>query len=150
HTFHLHGHRWVLRGPHGTDLGTTQLSKQDTPVSQLEDTRLTGPANSWGFTVQQGDFSFLGPPPFHRPGEWPLHCHVSSHMMDMMCSVLIVEGGELAVDLPSGRMEHHSPPASPEDQSASPGPGSPASPAGAPPASGHTESHSAREDYRGS
>ena len=46
HTFHLHGHRWTLNGPHGTTRQQIQGSVQDTPVSQFEDTRTFGPANS--------------------------------------------------------------------------------------------------------
>ncbi len=36
HTFHLHGHRWIIPGPHGTTPGQQQFSPQDTPVSQFE------------------------------------------------------------------------------------------------------------------
>ena len=36
-------------------------------------------------------------------GEWHMHCHVLNHMMDgMMGSLLIVQGGELALCLPRG------------------------------------------------
>src|SRR5262249_12681724 len=37
HTFHLHGHRWTINGPHGNTRATIQGSVQDTPVSQFED-----------------------------------------------------------------------------------------------------------------
>ena len=56
HTFHLHGHRWTIPGPDGADPGTIQGSPQVTAVSQFEDTRTFGPANSFGFTVNQGSF----------------------------------------------------------------------------------------------
>jgi plastocyanin len=108
HTFHLHGHRWTLNGPHGTGAGAIQGSAQDTPVSQFEDTRTFGPANSFAFTIKEGNLgggfpSFMGPPPGAATGEWHMHCHVLNHMMDgMMGSLLVVNGGELATALPRG------------------------------------------------
>ena len=99
HTFHLHGHRWVIPGPHGT--GTAlQSSIQDQAVSQFEDTRLLGPANSFVFTIEEGSGFMRALPP---QGEWHMHCHVLGHMMDgMMGSLLIVNGGELFTPLPVG------------------------------------------------
>jgi plastocyanin/FtsP/CotA-like multicopper oxidase with cupredoxin domain len=107
HTFHLHGHRWTINGPHGNTRPTIQSSVQDTPVSQFEDTRTFGPANSFAFTIKEGTIgpvpSFMGPPPGAAVGEWHMHCHVLTHMMDgMMGSLLIVNGGEAATTLPRG------------------------------------------------
>ena len=111
HTFHLHGHRWTLNGPDGTvPAGNIQGSPQIRPVSQFEDTRTFGPANSFQFTIHQGS-SFMGAPPESAPGstrpgplgEWHMHCHVLNHMMGgMMGSLLVVEGGEIAGQLPHG------------------------------------------------
>jgi plastocyanin len=107
HTFHLHGHRWILPGPHGSDPTSQQFSPMDTPVSQFEDTRTFGPANSFVFTIDGRSGSFMragGPGPDQALGEWHMHCHVLQHMMEgMMGSLLIVHGGEVAFLLPSGR-----------------------------------------------
>lgn len=106
HTFHIHGHRWVLPGPDGTSVGAIQSSAQVQAVSQFEDTRLFGPANSFVFTVDAKAGSFMragGPSPDDSIGEWHMHCHVLGHMMTgMMGSLLIVRGGELALGLPEG------------------------------------------------
>jgi plastocyanin len=109
HTFHIHGHRWPLLGPHGNDPGTIQNSPQDTPVSQFEDTRLFGPANSFVVSLKEG--SFMGTPvgatgnPADAVGEFHLHCHVLAHMADgMMGSLLVIQGGETAFALPVGVM----------------------------------------------
>jgi FtsP/CotA-like multicopper oxidase with cupredoxin domain/plastocyanin len=103
HTFHLHGHRWVIPGPDGTDPGTIQNSPQVRAVSQFEDTRIFGPANSFAFTIQQDAGSFMGAFPGTAFGEWHMHCHVLSHMMSgMMGSLLVVNGGSLALPLPEG------------------------------------------------
>jgi plastocyanin/FtsP/CotA-like multicopper oxidase with cupredoxin domain len=106
HTFHLHGHRWILPGPHGQNPTTQQFSPMDTPVSQFEDTRIFGPANSFVFTIDGQSGSFMragGPPPDSALGEWHMHCHVLDHMMSgMMGSLLIVRGGEFAGNLPKG------------------------------------------------
>ena len=106
HTFHLHGHRWVIPGPSGTDHATIQMSPQSHPVSQFEDTRLLGPANSLVFTIDGQSGSFMragGPPDDASLGEWHMHCHVLNHMMTgMMGSLLIVKGGEVALALPTG------------------------------------------------
>jgi len=106
HTFHLHGHRWILPGPHGTDPSTQQSSPMDTPVSQFEDTRTFGPANSFVFTTDEAAGSFMragGPLEQQALGEWHMHCHVLNHMMTgMMGSLLIVAGGEFAGPLPQG------------------------------------------------
>jgi len=107
HTFHLHGHRWVIPGPDGNNPGAIQGSPQVTAVSQFEDTRTFGPANSFNFAIQQGSFmgSFFTPDPSRAPGlgEWHMHCHVLNHMMDgMMGSLLVVAGSGLALGLPHG------------------------------------------------
>jgi plastocyanin len=110
HTFHLHGHRWTLTGPDGTDFGSIQGSPQVRAVTQFEDTRTFGPANSFAFTIREGT-SFMGAPPEPAAGatgpgslgEWHMHCHVLGHMMTgMMGSLLIVQGGEVAGQLPRG------------------------------------------------
>jgi hypothetical protein len=113
HTFHLHGHRWTLTGPDGTDFGSIQASPQVRAVTQFEDTRTFGPANSFVFTIREGA-SFMGAPPEPAVGatgpgslgEWHMHCHVLGHMMGgMMGSLLIVQGGEIAGQLPRGATE---------------------------------------------
>lgn len=103
HTFHIHGHRWVLPGPDGADPNTIQHSAQVTAVTQFEDTRTFGPANSFVFTIDEsaarGGFMRAEP----AIGEWHMHCHVIGHMMDgMMGSLLVVQGGELCFGLPQG------------------------------------------------
>lgn len=106
HTFHLHGHRWIVPGPQGNTPGAIQGSAQVQPVSQFEDTRLFGPANSFVFTIDGKSGSFMragGPSPDDSVGEWHMHCHVLDHMMmGMMGSLLIVKGGEFASVLPRG------------------------------------------------
>jgi plastocyanin/FtsP/CotA-like multicopper oxidase with cupredoxin domain len=106
HTFHLHGHRWIIPGPDGNTSNTIQNSPQVMAVSQFEDTRTFGPANSFVFTIQgqSGSFMRAGGPLQDDPlGEWHMHCHLLNHMMTgMMGSLLIVQGGELAGGLPAG------------------------------------------------
>jgi FtsP/CotA-like multicopper oxidase with cupredoxin domain/plastocyanin len=106
HTFHLHGHRWILPGPEGNTPGAIQGSSQVHPVSQFEDSRIFGPANSFVFTIDGQSGSFMragGPSPDDAIGEWHMHCHVLDHMMTgMMGSLLVVRGGELALALPVG------------------------------------------------
>jgi len=106
HTFHIHGHRWIIPGPHGNAPALIQGSILDTPVSQFEDTRIFGPANSFVFTIQGQSGSFMragGPVQNQAIGEWHMHCHVLGHMMTgMMGSLLIINGGELAFGLPVG------------------------------------------------
>jgi plastocyanin/FtsP/CotA-like multicopper oxidase with cupredoxin domain len=106
HTFHIHGHRWILPGPDGNTPGAIQGSAQIHPVSQFEDTRTFGPANSFVFTIDEKSGSFMragGPGPSQALGEWHMHCHVLQHMMQgMMGSLLIINGGEIAFALPQG------------------------------------------------
>ncbi len=103
HTFHIHGHRWVIPGTASFNTGTGQPvagilqtgGPMNSPVSQFEDTKIFGPANSFSFTIEEGS-GFMRASP--AVGEWHMHCHVLSHMMDqgMMGSLLIVNGGEPA------------------------------------------------------
>jgi plastocyanin len=106
HTFHIHGHRWILPGPQGNTPGAIQSSPQVQPVSQFEDSRIFGPANSFVFTIDGKSGSFMragGPAQDDSIGEWHMHCHVLDHMMmGMMGSLLIVRGGEFALGLPVG------------------------------------------------
>jgi plastocyanin/FtsP/CotA-like multicopper oxidase with cupredoxin domain len=106
HTFHIHGHRWIIPGPQGNTPGAIQSSPQVQAVSQFEDTRIFGAANSFAFTIDGKSGSFMragGPGPDDSVGEWHMHCHVLSHMMSgMMGSLLIVKGGEFAFTLPRG------------------------------------------------
>ena len=106
HTFHIHGHRWIIPGPDGNTPNTIQSSPQVKAVSQFEDTRIFGPANSFGFTINGASGSFMragGPGPDDAKGEWHMHCHVLGHMMmGMMGSLLIIGGGEFAGALPEG------------------------------------------------
>ena len=107
HTFHIHGHRWIIPGPHGTTESAIKFSPTDTPVSQFEDTRIFGPANSFGFTINGAAGSFMragGPGTNDSKGEWHMHCHFLDHMMlGMMGSLLIVDAGQ-AVSLPRGEV----------------------------------------------
>jgi plastocyanin len=106
HTFHIHGHRWVIPGPDGNTPNAIQSSAQVKAVSQFEDTRTFGPANSFVFTVQGQSGSFMragGPASDASLGEWHMHCHVLNHMMmGMMGSLLVIKGGEYAGGLPVG------------------------------------------------
>jgi len=105
HTFHIHGHRWIVPGPDGTVLiPDIQGSVQKRPVSQFEDTRIFGPANSFVFTIHEdaGQGSFMRAEP--AIGEWHMHCHVLDHMMTgMMGSLLVIQGGETVTQLPRGK-----------------------------------------------
>ncbi len=106
HTFHIHGHRWIMPGPDGNTPNAIQVSPQNKAVSQFEDTRTFGPANSFVFTINGASGSFMragGPSPDDSKGEWHMHCHVLNHMMQgMMGSLLIVEEGDFASRLPVG------------------------------------------------
>jgi FtsP/CotA-like multicopper oxidase with cupredoxin domain/plastocyanin len=112
HTFHLHGHRWIIPGPDGNTPDNIQGSPQVKAVSQFEDTRIFGPANSFAFTIDEAGLPTKNPPSFMRAGgpsgdnakgEWHMHCHVLGHMMSgMMGSLLVIGGGEVAGLLPMG------------------------------------------------
>jgi FtsP/CotA-like multicopper oxidase with cupredoxin domain len=106
HTFHLHGHRWVIPGPDGNTPDSIQSSPMIRAVSQFEDTRLFGPANSFVFTIDGRSTASGGVPSFMRAGgpnaedakgEWHMHCHVLMHMDDgMMGSLVIAEANDPA------------------------------------------------------
>lgn len=101
HTFHIHGHRWIIPGPSGKTRAVIEQSAQVEPTSQFEDTKIFGPGNSFAFTLQEGNNLFRPDPPF---GEWHMHCHVPMHMMHGMAgSLLVIQGGELAMQLPEGQ-----------------------------------------------
>lgn len=106
HTFHLHGHRWTIPGPDGNNPNAIQNSIQNSAVSQFEDTRTFGPANSFTFAINGASGSFMragGPGATDSLGEWHMHCHVMMHMMTgMMGSLLIVQGGEAFTTLTEG------------------------------------------------
>lgn len=94
HTFHIHGHRWVLKGPAGNTDAAIQGSVQNIAVSQFEDTRTFGPANSFAFNLNPGTF-MRSAFPTNGLGEFHMHCHVLDHMMmGMMGSLKLVNGGE--------------------------------------------------------
>ncbi len=100
HTFHIHGHRWVIPGPSGKAPTAIEQSTQTEPTSQFEDTKVFGPGASFAFTLEEGKGLLRANPP---QGEWHLHCHVPSHMMHgMVGSLLVINGGELALPLPEG------------------------------------------------
>ncbi|WP_405146371.1 multicopper oxidase domain-containing protein [Sphaerisporangium sp. NBC_01403] len=63
HTFHMHAHRWA-------DNRTGLLQGANDP-SRIIDTKIMGPAESFGFQVIAGER--VG------PGAWMYHCHVQSH-----------------------------------------------------------------------
>ena len=100
HTFHIHGHRWVVPGPSGKTPAAIEQSAQTEPTSPFEDTKIFGPGSSFAFTLEEGTGLFRADPPF---GEWHMHCHVPMHMMGGMAgSLLVIKGGELAMPLPEG------------------------------------------------
>lgn len=74
HTFHIHGHRWA-----DNRTGLLESESDSTPVI---DTKVTGPATSFGFQVVAGDR--VG------PGNWMYHCHVQSHSDMGMAGVFVV------------------------------------------------------------
>ncbi|MFF6994680.1 multicopper oxidase domain-containing protein [Streptomyces sp. NPDC008313] len=76
HTFHLHGHRWA-------DNRTGTLTGPEDP-SQIVDTKIVGPANSFGFQVIAGEG--VG------AGAWMYHCHVQSHADRGMAGLFLVKG----------------------------------------------------------
>jgi plastocyanin/FtsP/CotA-like multicopper oxidase with cupredoxin domain len=116
HTFHIHGHRWVIPGPSGSQPAPQTFltgGPLTAPVSQFEDTKIFGPANSFAFTIDEdaGLPSFMRAEPAADPsshvGEWHMHCHVLGHMMTgMMGSLLVIDSGvdvlNLAFGLPTG------------------------------------------------
>ena len=111
HTFHIHGHRWVVPGPDGTTSGEIEQSAQVRAISQFEDTRVFGPASSFGFAIRQGSFmgSIFVPDPSRARGlgEWHMHCHVLDHMTAGMMGSLLVVAPRQQLDLPSGEPHEH-------------------------------------------
>jgi plastocyanin len=102
HTFHIHGHRWVIPAAQGTALNANNAGSNPMVgiASQFEDTRVFGPANSFVFSIQEGTSFMRAEPPV---GEWHMHCHVLDHMMQgMMGSLLVVDNGQAATPLPVG------------------------------------------------
>ncbi|MGA5583185.1 multicopper oxidase domain-containing protein [Streptomyces thermodiastaticus] len=75
HTFHLHGHRWA-------DNRTGLLTGPDDP-SRIIDTKIVGPADSFGFQVLAGEG--VG------AGAWMYHCHVQSHADMGMAGLFLVK-----------------------------------------------------------
>jgi hypothetical protein len=59
HTFHIHGHRWTIPGPQGNTPGAIQDEPTVQAVSQFEDTRIFGAANSFVFTIDGKSGSFM-------------------------------------------------------------------------------------------
>jgi plastocyanin len=101
HTFHIHGHRWVITGPSGKTPSAIEQSPQVEATSQFQDTTLLGPGTSFAFTIEEGKGLMRPDPPL---GEWHMHCHVPMHMMEgMVGSLLVINGGEAATPLPVGR-----------------------------------------------
>ncbi|MFJ6462856.1 multicopper oxidase domain-containing protein [Streptomyces sp. NPDC091387] len=74
HTFHVHGHRWA-------DNRTGLLTGPDDPTRVI-DTKIVGPADSFGFQVIAGEH--VG------AGAWMYHCHVQSHSDMGMAGMLLV------------------------------------------------------------
>ncbi|WP_405762800.1 multicopper oxidase domain-containing protein [Streptomyces sp. NBC_01420] len=74
HTFHMHGHRWA-------DNRTGMLTGPEDP-SRIVDTKIVGPADSFGFQVIAGEH--VG------AGAWMYHCHVQSHADRGMGGMLLV------------------------------------------------------------
>ncbi|MCK1794817.1 multicopper oxidase domain-containing protein [Streptomyces sp. XM4193] len=74
HTFHVHGHRWA-------DNRTGILNGPDDP-SRIIDTKICGPAESFGFQILAGEG--VG------AGAWMYHCHVQSHSDMGMAGHLLI------------------------------------------------------------
>ncbi|MEU6711480.1 multicopper oxidase domain-containing protein [Nonomuraea sp. NPDC046802] len=74
HTFHIHGHRWADN--------RTGLLEHPQDQSRIIDTKITGPAESFGFQVIAGER--VG------PGAWMYHCHVQSHSDMGMAGIFTV------------------------------------------------------------
>ncbi|GAA2880711.1 multicopper oxidase domain-containing protein [Nonomuraea rubra] len=74
HTFHIHGHRWA-------DNRTGMLESLE-DQSRIIDTKITGPAESFGFQLIAGER--VG------PGAWMYHCHVQSHSDMGMAGIFTV------------------------------------------------------------
>ncbi|MET8678648.1 multicopper oxidase domain-containing protein [Streptomyces sp. NPDC004647] len=90
HTFHVHGHRWA-------DNRTGLLQGPDDP-SRVIDTKITGPADSFGFQVIAGEN--VG------AGAWMYHCHVQSHSDMGMAGLFLVAKADGTIP---GHDPHHPP-----------------------------------------
>jgi plastocyanin len=107
HTFHIHGHRWVIRGPQSVEPAQNfenpyylTFMPQVGAVSQFEDTRVLGPATSFVFAIREGQFLGANGSTL---GEWYMHCHVPAHMMaGMTGSLLVVDKDQVVVPLAEG------------------------------------------------
>jgi hypothetical protein len=105
HTFHIHGHRWAVPGPDGNNQSVIQNSAQIAAASQFEDTRIFGPANSFVFTIKEGEF--FGTRDDIPEGEYHMHCHVLQHMdMGMMGSLLVLPDPEKGGSLEKTPLPH--------------------------------------------
>lgn len=89
HTFHIHGHRWA-------DNRTGLLTGPDDP-SRVIDTKICGPADSFGFQIIAGEH--VG------AGAWMYHCHVQSHSDMGMAGLLLVAKADGTV--PGYDPSHH-------------------------------------------
>ncbi|WP_326686747.1 multicopper oxidase domain-containing protein [Streptomyces sp. NBC_01795] len=88
HTFHVHGHRWA-------DNRTGLLQGPD-DHSAVIDTKITGPADSFGFQLIAGEG--VG------AGAWMYHCHVQSHSDMGMAGLLLIAKPDGTVP---GHGDHH-------------------------------------------
>ena len=58
------------------------------------------PVAHFAFTIEEG--KGIDATPIRHLGEWHMHCHVPMHMMEgMVGSLLVIDGGEAALPLPS-------------------------------------------------
>ncbi|MEV4080137.1 multicopper oxidase domain-containing protein [Nonomuraea fuscirosea] len=89
HTFHIHGHRWA-------DNRTGMLESPEDP-SRIIDTKITGPAESFGFQLIAGER--VG------PGAWMYHCHVQSHSDIGMAGIFKVTDAD--GNVPGHPGDHH-------------------------------------------
>ncbi|WP_424531943.1 multicopper oxidase domain-containing protein [Sphaerisporangium viridialbum] len=91
HTFHIHGHRWADN--------RTGLLEGPQDVSRIIDTKITGPAESFGFQMIAGER--VG------PGAWMYHCHVQSHSdMGMAGVFMVADANGNMPDHPMGTPGH--------------------------------------------
>lgn len=89
HTFHIHGHRWADN--------RTGLITDPGDTSPIIDTKIVGPANSFGFQVIAGEH--VG------AGAWMYHCHVQSHSDLGMAGLFLVYKPDGTI--PSYEAMHH-------------------------------------------
>jgi FtsP/CotA-like multicopper oxidase with cupredoxin domain len=89
HTFHIHGHRWA-----DNRTGLIMDAKDTSPVI---DTKIVGPADSFGFQVIAGEH--VG------AGAWMYHCHVQSHSDMGMAGLFLVSAADGTIP-PHEEMRH--------------------------------------------